>query len=81
MEHLRVVVLSAAGIEEAITGLGRQIASLGATRHLLGTRRVPTPESDRLEGRVAACQDARTTLAEALEHPVHPPGRHKEATL
>ena len=75
MEHLRVVVMDVAGIREAITGLGRQIFSLQDFTAL------SQPSADRQSARIAACIEARATLNAALDHPVHPPERHKEATL
>ena len=75
MEHLRVVVLTTDGIQEAIDGLGQQIETLAA--RWIDTSPTGT---QRYQARVAACMDARTTLQEALTHPVHPHETHEEAT-
>ena len=66
MEHLRVVVIP-------VPEIGIMGAALD-TRILALIRDGASAELD-------IARSARATLQAALDHPVHPPERHKEATL
>jgi hypothetical protein len=68
MEHLRVVVIPVAEIYVIVASLDVRIATLARNR-ARDAYLLPVAES------------ARATLQAAIDHPVHPPERHKEATL
>jgi hypothetical protein len=70
MEHLRVVVIPVAEVRTILDTLAERLDRLERLDVGIDATAV-----------ILRTKEARRTMQTAIDHPVHPPERHEEATL